>query len=138
MAGSPPGQFDLLKVGGAAKLGGTLQLVQLNGFQFAVGNTVTFLTANGGVSGTFGTVVNPFSTGTMIGTQVVYGANSVSVQGVQTSFAALVAGDAADEGRAKLCFFAGRAIVRDYERFGSPRVDLAETQNQMAVADGSR
>ena len=53
IGGLSAGQFDLLKVGGAAKLGGTLQLVQLNGFQFAVGNSVTFLTAGGGVAGTF-------------------------------------------------------------------------------------
>jgi outer membrane autotransporter protein len=91
IAGLGSGQHDLLAVGGAASLAGTLQLQQLNGFHFtAPGQTVTFLTAAGGVSGAFSTVHNPFNTGTMIGTEIVYTSTSVSIEAIQESFAALV------------------------------------------------
>jgi autotransporter-associated beta strand protein len=90
VGGLAPGQHDLLAVGGSAQLAGTLQLVRLNNFKFNMGDSVTFLTAAQGVSGTFSTVSNPFSTGTMIGAQVVYGPNSVSLTAVQESFSDLV------------------------------------------------
>jgi outer membrane autotransporter protein len=90
VGGLAPGQHDLLSVGGTAQLAGTLQLVRLNNFQFNKGDSVTFLTATQGVSGTFATVSNPFSTGTMIGAQVVYGPNSVALTAVQESFSDLV------------------------------------------------
>ena len=87
---------------------------QLNGFQFKIGDKVTFLTAAGGVSGAFATVVNPFSTGSMVGAQVVYAPNSVSVESVQNSFVALVT-------------FVAHANPR-------PSNFPWETQNQAAVA----
>ena len=93
IGGFSASQHDLLAVSGSASLAGTLQLQQLNGFHFtAPGQKVTFLTAGAGVSGTFATVANPFNTGTMIGAEVVYGANSVSLETIQNSFAALVQG----------------------------------------------
>jgi fibronectin-binding autotransporter adhesin len=51
-------EHGLLAVGGHASLAGTLQLIGLGGFTLHVGDQFTFLTANGGVSGTFGTVQN--------------------------------------------------------------------------------
>ena len=96
IAGLGLGQHDLLAVGGAASLAGALQLQQLNGFQFtAPGQMVTFLTAAGGVSGAFATVHNPFSSGTMIGTEIVYTSNSVSIEAIQQTFTALVKATAA-------------------------------------------
>ena len=92
IAGLDPGQHDLLAIGGAATLGGTLQLVQLNGFRFSgLGQKVVFLTAAGGVNGQFATVINPFASDSMLSAAVVYSSNAVSLQTVQSSFAALVA-----------------------------------------------
>ena len=129
IGGLSAGQFDLLKVGGSAKLGGTLQLVQLNGFQFAVGNSVTFLTAGGGVSGTFGTVVNPFSSGTMIGTQVVYGANSVSTPGRAEFVSA-----AGLRSRCQPKLVCPFRVANPAELPRLPAGISGQTQNQMAVA----
>src|SRR5262249_27221138 len=61
-----PNQFDLLRVGGHASLAGTLQLVSLNNFHLQVGDKISFLTAQGGVSGTFDTIQNAFVTNTLI------------------------------------------------------------------------
>ena len=64
-------EHGVLAVGGQAGLAGTLQLIGLGGFTLHVGDQFTFLTANGGVSGTFGTVQNKISTGTVAQTQIV-------------------------------------------------------------------
>ena len=50
----------MLVVNGKATLAGTLEVIPLNNFQFQPGNEITFLTAKGGVSGTFKPVENPF------------------------------------------------------------------------------
>lgn len=60
IAGLSLAQHDLLSVGTAASLNGTLQVVQLNNFQPANGARVTFLTDNGGHTGTFATVTSNF------------------------------------------------------------------------------
>ena len=62
VAGLALSRHDLLAVGGHASFGGTLQLIPLSGFQLHAGDKLTFLTANGGVSGTFSTIQNEFST----------------------------------------------------------------------------
>jgi outer membrane autotransporter protein len=85
IAGLAPGQHDLLAIGGHANLAGTLQLIRLGGFQLHIGDKVTFITANGGVSGTFSTVQNDFAT--LIKTQIIILPNAVVVQGTQGSFA---------------------------------------------------
>jgi len=79
-------QHDLLKVGGNATLGGTLQLAQLNQFHFSLGEKVTFLTTAGQVTGTFGAVVNPFDETGLVGAKVIYQSNAVSVEAVQNPF----------------------------------------------------
>jgi T5SS/PEP-CTERM-associated repeat protein/autotransporter-associated beta strand protein len=81
-------QHDLLRTDGTAQLNGVLQLARLNNFHFVPGDKVTFLTAAGGVAGTFSTVTNPFND-TIILTDVVYEANQVSLESFQGSFASL-------------------------------------------------
>jgi outer membrane autotransporter protein len=84
IAGLLTSQHDLLVVGGHASLGGTLQLIPLNGFQLHVGDKVTFLTAKGGVSGNFSTVQNEFAT--IVKTQIIILPTSVELEGTQGSF----------------------------------------------------
>lgn len=86
VAGLAPGQFDLLQVGGHASLAGTLQLVGLGSFRLQAGDKLTFLSAKGGVSGTFGTIENNFLTGTVVKGQVVVLSNAVVLEGSQGSF----------------------------------------------------
>ena len=86
IAGLAASQHDLLAVNGHASLAGTLQLIGLGGFTLHVGDQVTFLTANGGVSGSFGTVQNQLTTGTLVNVQVVDLPNSVVLEGTQGSF----------------------------------------------------
>src|SRR5262249_25897359 len=86
VAGLAPGQHDLLAVGGHASLAGTLQLIGLGGFTLHAGDQVTFLTANGGVSGSFGTVQNQLATGTLVKAQVIDLPNAVVLEGTQGSF----------------------------------------------------
>ena len=88
VAGSSPGQFDVLAVSGQASLAGTVQLVRVGGFNLSVGDQITFLTANNGVSGTFGNVENDFlTTGSIVVFDVVYLPNGVVLEGTQGSFA---------------------------------------------------
>jgi outer membrane autotransporter protein len=81
-------QHDLLRANGTAQLNGALQLARLNNFHFLPGDRVTFLTAAGGVDGTFATVNNPFND-TIVLTEVVYEASQVSLEASQGSFASL-------------------------------------------------
>ena len=62
LGSSAPSQNDFLNVGGQAALGGTLQLLSLNGFQPKIGSKLTLVLAAGGVSGQFANVLDPFST----------------------------------------------------------------------------
>ena len=86
IAGLALNQHDLLAVNGHVTLGGTLQLLGVGGFKLQVGDQVTFLTANGGVSGTFGTVQNQFATGTVVKAQIVNLPDAVLLEGTQGSF----------------------------------------------------
>jgi autotransporter-associated beta strand protein len=86
VAGTSPGQFDVLQVGGHASLGGTLQLIRLGNFQLQVGDKLTFLTAGRGVSGTFSTLENPFLSNTIIKAQITILPNAVELVGTQGSF----------------------------------------------------
>jgi autotransporter-associated beta strand protein len=85
IAGIGAGQFDVLAVGGTATLNGTLQLVRLNNFQYKAGETLLFLTAGGGVKGTFSNV----NTGTILGGQLLYEGNVVIFEFTQGSFVSL-------------------------------------------------
>jgi len=88
LSGLALAQYGLLSIGGSASLDGSLQLVRPNNFTPRPGETVTFLTAAGGVTGTFATVTGDF-TGTMVMTEVVYELNDVRLQFLQRSFASL-------------------------------------------------
>jgi outer membrane autotransporter protein len=78
-------QHDLLAVTGHASLAGTLQLIGLSGFKLHVGDQVKFLTAHD-VSGTFGTIQNPFLSDTIVKAQVIYLPDAVVFEGTQGSF----------------------------------------------------
>ena len=80
-------EHDLLTVGGVAQLAGQLQLARLNNFQLQRNAPVVFLTAAGGVSGQFSTVISDFTSDTILAPTVVYGSNSVELEAVQGSFA---------------------------------------------------
>jgi hypothetical protein len=71
VAGLDPSAHDLLAVSGRASLAGTLQLIRGGDFRLRVGDQVTFLTADRGVSGIFGTVQNDFATGTIVKGEIV-------------------------------------------------------------------
>jgi outer membrane autotransporter protein len=86
IAGTAPGQFDLLAVGGHASLAGTLQLLRLGNFQLQVGDKITFLTAGDGVSGSFDTVQNPFISNTLVKAQINIFDGVVQLEGTQSSF----------------------------------------------------
>ena len=87
VAGLAPGQHDLLAVNGHAAVAGTLQFIRLGSFNLQPGNQITFLTANNGVSGTFGTVQNGLGgTGTIVQVEVISQPNSVVLEGTQGSF----------------------------------------------------
>ena len=83
------GQFSLLAVDGHATLGGNLQLISLNNFKLQVGNTIKFLTAHKGISGTFSAIENPFISDTIVQAQVVLIPDAVEIEGTQGSFASL-------------------------------------------------
>jgi outer membrane autotransporter protein len=86
IAGLAPSAHDLLAVSGHATLAGTLQLIGLGNFRLNVGDQLTFLTAKGGVSGSFGTIQNEIATGTIVKAQVVTLSDAVVLEGVQGSF----------------------------------------------------
>ena len=88
VAGLGASEHDLLAVHGKASLAGTVRVVRLNGFKLRVGDEVAFLTANGGVTGKFGSEQNDFaSTGTIVKGEIIYQPNAVILRAVQGSFA---------------------------------------------------
>ena len=88
VAGASPGQYDVLAVSGRANIAGRLQLVRVGNFTLQVGDQIAFLTAGGGVSGTFSNVENDFlATGSIIVFDVAYLPNGVVLEATQGSFA---------------------------------------------------
>jgi autotransporter-associated beta strand protein len=88
VAGDAPAQHNLLAVNGHATLGGTLQVIPVGGFSLQPGNQITILTANNGVSGTFGNAQNgSVSTGTIVQAQVISSPNAIVLEATQGSFA---------------------------------------------------
>jgi len=87
VAGLGASQHDLLAVGGKASLAGALQVQSLNGFKFnGVGQAVTFLTAGGGVTGSFSSVQNLSSiNGVLTNATLIYLPNSVELESAQGS-----------------------------------------------------
>jgi autotransporter-associated beta strand protein len=90
VGGTAAGQFGLLAISGHATLSGTLQIVPINGFQLAVGNKLTFLTATGGVSGNFSTIQNLVPISTAVAAQFVFLPNSVEIEATQGSFVSVL------------------------------------------------
>jgi autotransporter-associated beta strand protein len=87
VSGLAAGQHDLLAVNGHAAVGGTLQFIRLGNFNLQPGDQITFLTANNGVSGTFGKVENGIAgTGTIVQVDVIAQPNSFVLEGTQGSF----------------------------------------------------
>jgi outer membrane autotransporter protein len=92
VAGLAPSQHDVLAVNGQASVAGTVQLVRVGAFNLSVGDQITFLTASGGVSGTFGNVENDFlATGSIVVFDVVFLPNAIVLEGTQGSFAEFAA-----------------------------------------------
>ncbi|MDZ4815675.1 MAG: autotransporter domain-containing protein, partial [Verrucomicrobiota bacterium] len=84
VAGTGVGQFDQLNITGSATLNGTLQVVPFGGFvKFNSGETLTIITAAGGINGTFANVIN---TGAL-NFNVAYNANNVIIGVTQIPFA---------------------------------------------------
>jgi autotransporter-associated beta strand protein len=84
VAGASAGQYDVLAVNGRAFIAGTLQLVRAGNFRLQVGDRIAFLTATGGVNGTFSNVENDFlATDSIVVLDVVYLANSAVLAGTQ-------------------------------------------------------
>jgi hypothetical protein len=64
-----------------------LQLISLGGFQPKVGDKLTLVTAEDGISGQFASVLDPFSA--LVLTDLVYGQNTLLLEFLGTDFAAL-------------------------------------------------
>lgn len=86
IAGRDPGQYDLLTIGGTASLGGRIQILRRNNFQLQLGDRIPFLSADGGVNGTFSREQNDFATGTIIVGRIEYSADEVALIGVRAPF----------------------------------------------------
>jgi autotransporter-associated beta strand protein len=86
VAGAQAGGYDQVQIGGKAALGGTLQMVAVNGYRPLHNTKLTFLSASGGVTGQFSSVVGNFTVSPMLSPSVVYGLKDVSLVWVQTSF----------------------------------------------------
>jgi PEP-CTERM motif len=77
-------QFDLLNVTGTTSLNGTLDISLINAFFPTAGDTFTFITSGGLVSGIFATV-NGLNIGSGEMLQVVYNANNVQISTISLS-----------------------------------------------------
>ena len=90
VAGKAAGQHDLLAVGGNANLNGNLRILNTGSVTLKRGDQITFLTAAGGVKGTFSHVDNGFATGNpLLDAHVVYHPDFVDIELLQGSFAGL-------------------------------------------------
>ena len=65
-------QFDQLEVSGAAQLDGALELLLVGGFMPSFGQTFNILSAAGGVSGTFASVLDPAGMPPGLGFELIY------------------------------------------------------------------
>ena len=69
--------YSCLNITGSALLGGSLNIALLNGFFPKIGDTFTFLTANGGVGGTFSTPTDDCPPGTDAAACIYLGGSSL-------------------------------------------------------------
>jgi len=88
VAGKQAGQFDVLAVGGAANLDGTVRILNVGSVRLKRGDRLAFLTAGAGVNGQFSNeALDTFTTGTIMRAGVVYESNAVLLAAIQGSFA---------------------------------------------------
>jgi autotransporter-associated beta strand protein len=81
VAGASPGQYDFLNVGGNASLGGTLQLLDVNGFQPKAGETLTLVKTGRMVISAFQHFLDPFTPGPgLTSIELIYNRNSVVLE----------------------------------------------------------
>lgn len=86
--GRSAGNFDVVAVGGAANLNGTVQVLNTGKVELKRGQKLTFLTATNGVNGTFTKeTLADFSGDTLLQTAIIYNANSVDLTAQLGSFA---------------------------------------------------
>jgi autotransporter-associated beta strand protein len=85
LAGTTPGtEYDRLVVAGSASLAGALDVLLLDSFTPAVGNTFEIIAAAGGVSGTFTSETLP-ALAANLEWDVLYGSNNVTLQVLSTA-----------------------------------------------------
>jgi Dockerin type I domain len=96
IGGTTPGtQYDQLHVAGSLALGGALNVVLSNGFTPVAGNTFDILDwPNGGLTGTFSSVVLPTLNG-----RIVWNTSQLYTSGALTVSATYLAGDINRDGR---------------------------------------
>ncbi len=88
--GTQAGQYSVLSVTGGAQLGGTLDIQsQGKAPRFKPGQKIEILTADGGISGRFATIINNSASDTLITDKVVYESNAVALEATQGSFASI-------------------------------------------------
>jgi outer membrane autotransporter protein len=92
-----PSSYDLLTVGGVAFLSGALNVSFLGDPDAAVGDVSTILTADDGISGKFDSFSSNYLSDTVVGLELVYRDNTVSLKFTQGSFAELVPDLSANE-----------------------------------------
>lgn len=84
--GAGDGQFDRVNVTGSAELGGTLQIIPVNGFAPKVNDQFKIITANR-VSGQFANFINPFLTsGDAVRFDLLFNPQDVTLAYVQLPF----------------------------------------------------
>ena len=91
--GKKAGDFDVVAVGGAANLGGTVRVLNTGNVKIKRGEKLTFLTATNGVNGQFANeTLAEFGGDTLLKSDIVYKSNSVEITTKLGSFASDIGG----------------------------------------------
>ena len=91
--GKKAGDFDVVAVGGAANLGGTVRVLNTGNVKIKRGEKLTFLTATNGVNGKFANeTLAEFGGDTLLKSDIVYKSNSVEITTKLGSFASDIGG----------------------------------------------
>ena len=78
--------YGQLNIAGAASLGGTVSVVQANGYLPEHNDQFVLVTASNGVTGTFSTLTNDFTYSSLLSPKLVYGTDDVTLKWAQLSF----------------------------------------------------
>ena len=84
-------QFDQLKITGGANLDGTLHVNSFNNYQAKHTDKIELIVATGGLSGTFSTFTNDITHSVLLTPELVYDADSVTLEWNQMSFLSFLA-----------------------------------------------